>query len=114
MLYVIALNAIYGIMKAALLFCQKFVGDLITIGFELNPYNPCVANKNINGKQLTLVWHVDDIKASNVETEVVTRIEKMAQENIRTSIQRRIRQDETLQRKNSRLLRHEPRLHHQR
>ena len=36
-LYVRALNAIYGIIKAALLFYQKFVGDLMTIGFELNP-----------------------------------------------------------------------------
>ena len=35
------LNAIYGIMKAALLFYQKFVGDLITIGFKLKPYYPC-------------------------------------------------------------------------
>ena len=75
-LYVRDLNAIYGIMKAALIFYQKFVGDLMTIGFELNPYEPCVANKTINGKQITLVWHVDDIKASHVESEVVTRMAK--------------------------------------
>ena len=56
MLYVISLNTIYVIMKAALLFYQKFVGYLVMIGFELNPYDPCVANKIINGKQLTLVW----------------------------------------------------------
>ena len=48
----------------------------MTIGFELNPYYPCVSNKTINGKQLTLVWHVDDIKASHVEAEVVTRMAK--------------------------------------
>ena len=75
-LYVRALNEIYGIMKAALLFYQNFVGDLMTIGFELNPYDPCVANKTINGKQLTLVWHVNDIKASHVEAEVVTCMAK--------------------------------------
>ena len=74
MLYVRALNAICGIMKAAFLFHQNFVGDLMTIGFELNPYDPCVVNKTINGKQLTLVWHVNDIKVSHVEAEVVTRI----------------------------------------
>ena len=39
-LYVRVLNAIYGIMKAALLFYQKFVGDLMTIGFKLDPYDP--------------------------------------------------------------------------
>ena len=75
-LYMRALNAIYGIMKAALLFYQKFVVYLMMIGFELNPYYPCVANKTINGKQLTLVWHVDDIKASRIEAEVVTRMAK--------------------------------------
>ena len=48
----------------------------MTIGFELNPYDPCVANKTINGKQLTLVWHVDDINVRHVEAEVVTRMEK--------------------------------------
>ena len=62
--------------RTALLLYQKFVGDLMTIGFELNPYDPCVANKTINGKQLTLVWHVDDIKASHVEAEVFTRMVK--------------------------------------
>ena len=61
-------------MKAAFLFYQKFVGDLMTIGFELNPYDPCVANKTINRKQLTLVWHIDNIKASHFESEVVTRM----------------------------------------
>ena len=53
-LYVRALHGIYSI--AALLFYQNFVGDLMTIGFKLNPYDPCVANKTINGKELTLVW----------------------------------------------------------
>ena len=76
MLYVRALNAIYDIMKAALLFYKKFVGDLMTVGFELNPYNSCVTNKTINGKQLTLVLHFNNIKASHVEAEVVTRMEK--------------------------------------
>ena len=79
-LYLRALNAIYGIMKAALLFYQKFVGDLMTIGLELNPYDPCATNKTTNRKQLTVVWHVDDIKVSHVEAEVVTRMEKCLRE----------------------------------
>ena len=65
-LYVRSLNAIYGIMKAALLFYQKFVGDLMTIWFELNPYDPCVANNTINRKQLIVVWRVNDIKPSQI------------------------------------------------
>ena len=38
----------------------------------------------------------------------------MSQENLWMSIKRRLRQDETLQRKSSWLFRHEPTLHHQR
>ena len=74
-LYVKLLNALYGIMKAALLYYQRFVKDLKSIGFELNPYDPCVANKMVNGEQLTIVWHVDDLKVSHKDKNVVTRME---------------------------------------
>ena len=37
------------------------------IGFELNPYDPCVANKIINGKQLTLVWQVEKLKIATLK-----------------------------------------------
>jgi hypothetical protein len=67
-LYVRLLNALYGIMKAALLYYQSFVADLKPIGFEINPYDPCVANKIVEGKQLTVVWHVDDLKVSHVSS----------------------------------------------
>jgi hypothetical protein len=73
-LYVKLLNALYGIMKAALLYYLKFVENLESIGFTLNPYDPCVANKIVHGKQLTLVWHVDDVKISHVSPKVVTRM----------------------------------------
>jgi hypothetical protein len=43
-------------------------------GFELNPYNFCVANKMVDGKQCTVVWHVDDLKISHVDPKVVTTI----------------------------------------
>ena len=61
-------------MKAALLFYIKFVKNLKSIVFELNPYDPCVANKIVNGVQLTVVWHVDDLKVSHVDAGVVTRM----------------------------------------
>ena len=31
-------------------------------GFEMNPYNWCVANKTVNGKQMTVVWHLENLK----------------------------------------------------
>ena len=61
-------------MKAALLFYIKFVKSLLSIGFQLNPYDPCVVNKTVENLQLTVVWHVDDLKVSHVLTKVVTRM----------------------------------------
>ena len=68
------LNALYGIMKAALLFYIKLVNILKSIGYELNPYDPCVANKIVDGAQLTVVWHVDYLKVSHVDVGVVTQM----------------------------------------
>ena len=49
MLYVKLLKALYGLPKSALLFYKKLVGELVGVGFEINPYDPCVANKIVNG-----------------------------------------------------------------
>jgi len=37
----------------------------------MNPYDPCVWNKIINGKQCTILFHVDDCKISHVESKVL-------------------------------------------
>ena len=73
-LYVEALNALYSIMKAALLFYIKFVENLKIIGFQLNPYDPCVANKIVDGAELTVVWYVGNTKVSHIDGELVTRM----------------------------------------
>jgi hypothetical protein len=73
-LYVKLQKALYGCLRSALLFYLKFVGDIDSQGFELNPYDPCVANKVIHGKQFTMVWHVDDIKMSHEDEKEVTRL----------------------------------------
>ena len=70
-LYVEILRALYGMIKSPLLFYRKLRKDLESIGFKINPYDICVANKMVNGKQFTIVWHVDDLKCSHVETSVV-------------------------------------------
>jgi len=49
-----------------LLFYKKLRKDMESIGFVVNPYDPCVANMMVEGKQLTITWHVDDLKASHV------------------------------------------------
>ena len=72
-LYVELLKALYGTLKEALLFYKKLVKDLISYGFELNFYDPCVANKMINGKQMTVIWRVDDFKISQQDSNEVTK-----------------------------------------
>jgi hypothetical protein len=66
-------KALYGLLRSALLFYQKLVGDLESNGFVLNPYDPCVANKDINGNQMTVCWHVDDLKVSHVDPTEVSK-----------------------------------------
>ena len=41
------------------------------MGFTLNPYDPCVANKMVDGKQCTICWYVDDNKISHKDPKVV-------------------------------------------
>jgi hypothetical protein len=69
-LYVQLLKALYGTLQAALLFYQKLKKDLESIGFDINPYNPCVANRIVNGKQHTVTWHVDNLKPTHVDSKV--------------------------------------------
>ena len=69
-LYVHILRAIYGMLMSGLLFYKKFRASIERIGYEVNPYDPCVANKIINGKQHTISWHVDDLKSSHVDPKV--------------------------------------------
>jgi hypothetical protein len=65
------LNAVYGSMVAALLYYKKFVKSLTKKGFKLNPYNGCVDNKTVNGKQIMICFHVDDCKISHKSIKVV-------------------------------------------
>jgi hypothetical protein len=52
-------------MKCSFLFYRKLVAELHHMGFEINPYNPCIANKTVNDTQMTVRWHVDDLMISH-------------------------------------------------
>ena len=70
-------KALYGTLQAALLFWQNLSNFLTKeCGFIVNPYDWCVVNKDINGKQCTIGWHVDDLKISHVDKDVVEDIIK--------------------------------------
>ena len=69
-LYVQVIKAIYGILIAALLWYKKLWSDLEEVGFEFNPYDPCIANCTINGKQHTIRMHRDNIMSSHEDKEI--------------------------------------------
>jgi hypothetical protein len=43
------------------------------MGFEVNPYDPCIANKMINGSQMTVRWHVGDLMISHSSNEAISQ-----------------------------------------
>ena len=59
-LYMKIVRGIYGCIEAALQWYKCYTEVLQKEGFVLNPYDKCVANKNINGEQCTIAWYVDD------------------------------------------------------
>ena len=50
-------------------------------GFEMNLYESCCWNKMINGKQFTIVSHVDDLKLSHKDdkqvSDIITKLESI-------------------------------------
>ena len=72
MLYVWLSKVLYGMLRAAaLLFYKRLRSNLGNMSFGVNPYNPCVANTIVNGKQMTICWHADGLNVSHVEKLVV-------------------------------------------
>ena len=67
-------KALYGTLRAAILFWEKLSAAITSWGFDINPYDSCVANKMIKGSQCTIVWHVDDLKISHVDPQVLEEI----------------------------------------
>ncbi len=66
-LYLCLQKALYGMMKSISQFYKKLIKELKEMGFEINPYDPCVANKLVSGKQMTVRWYVDDLMISHID-----------------------------------------------
>ena len=69
-------KAVYGTLLGAILFYQKLSGQLYNWGYKKNPYDPCTFNKTINGEQLTIPFHVDDLKCSHMDQAVLDNLVK--------------------------------------
>ena len=73
-LYVQLQKALYRCLRSAILFYEKLVANLKSNGFIINPYEPCVSNMTVNGKQMTIIWHVDALKISHFDADEVTKV----------------------------------------
>jgi hypothetical protein len=69
-LYVELLRALYGMLIASLLWYRQFKTDLEQVGFKFNNYDPCIANRRVNGATQTIKFHVDDLKSSHIDPKV--------------------------------------------
>ena len=83
-MYMELLKALYSTLHAACLFWEKLSKQLIDVwGFTRNKYNDCVVNKTIKGHQMTVVWHMDDLKVSHIESKEVDKFIKQMKEEFR-------------------------------
>ena len=83
-IYVKILRAIYGMLESALVWYKKFRKDLESIRFVFNPYDACIANQMVNGKQQTIKFHVDDLLSSHQQREVNDEFLKWLNKNMDT------------------------------
>ena len=89
-MYVELLKALYGTLRAAQLFWEKLHAKLVKDwGFVPNRYDSCVVNKMVDGKKLTVAWHVDNLKVSHEkESTLDDFIEMMEKDQPRCPAQR--------------------------
>jgi hypothetical protein len=73
-LLVQCLTALYGTMVALQSYYKKFVKSLKSKENKCNPYDPYVANKQVNGEQLTVCFPVDNCKILHLTPKVVDKI----------------------------------------
>ena len=68
LLYVEVIRALYGMLVTYLIWYNKLCSDLEDIGFEFNPYDPFVDKRMVNDKQYTIIFHVDDLLSSYIDS----------------------------------------------
>ncbi len=44
------------------------------MGFEIKPCDPCIASKMVNGTQMTIRWHIDDLMISHLKQKEIMQV----------------------------------------
>jgi len=69
-------KTMYGTLNVSLLFWLKLSGSLEKLGFKMNPYDWYCMNKMVDGNQLTILWHVNNLQISHMDSSVVSGLLK--------------------------------------
>ena len=69
-IYIRMLKSLYRMHFYSIFYYKQFRKDVEAIGFEVNPYNTCVAHRMKYYIQKTVTRHVDDLKSSHVDPKV--------------------------------------------
>ena len=70
-LYGKLVKAVNCTLLGVIIFYNKLSKHLTDHGFTQNEYNMCTFNKMVNGEQITIQFHVDDLKVSHKEQSVL-------------------------------------------
>ena len=54
-------RALYGCVQSARLWYIKLRDTLLDLGYSINPYDLCTFHKDVNGEQIAIAFHVDDL-----------------------------------------------------
>ena len=73
-IYVDLKDALYGALIVSLLFWRDLSGALRYWDFKPNLYDSYVMKKMVDGKQLMICWHMDDLKIFHISQKVVDRL----------------------------------------
>jgi hypothetical protein len=67
-------KAVYGTLLGAILFYEKLSKQLMDWGYESNCYDICTFNKMIDGNQITIQFHVDDLNILHMNQSVIDSV----------------------------------------
>ena len=67
-------KVLYVCIELYLLWYELYANTLKDLGFVINPYDLCAANKIADGKQCTICWYVKNNKVSHINPKVNTMI----------------------------------------
>ncbi|CAN0030781.1 unnamed protein product, partial [Sphacelaria rigidula] len=72
-------KALYGCIESARLWYEHITNVLKELSFKANAYEPCVLNTIMDGEQVTVSLHVDDLFVSSVSEKNVMKVVEFLQ-----------------------------------